>query len=183
MTTTEPTTTVPAAELDALRAIARAANVIAAGEHVDRHEREQALDALPHLCDALAAETSDASAAARSAARDRRFVERARARRTARREGWAEGGILPGVTPRTRPATGLTNAGVVAALAPHRAVAGAVRTEDWLSRMGALGALSPDHQAAYEALAQAGVQPYQLRFLATAVSCGVIAPTESGTRP
>lgn len=133
MTTTEPTTTVPAAELDALRAIARAANVIAAGEHVDRHERDQALDALP--------------------------------------------------APRTRPATGLTNAGVVAALAPHRAVAGAVRTEDWLTRMGALGALSPDHQAAYEALAQAGVQPYQLRFLATAVSCGVIAPTEKGTRP
>ncbi len=160
--TTALTTTVPTTELDALRAIARAANVIAAGEHVDRHEREQALDALPHLCDALAAETS--AAAAHSAARDRRiapsapiftaafFVERDRARR-------------------------------VAALAPHPAVAGAVRTEDWLSRMGALGALSPDHQAAYEALAQAGVQPYQLRFLATAVSGGVVAPTERGTRP
>ncbi|SDF98879.1 hypothetical protein SAMN04487781_3205 [Cellulosimicrobium cellulans] len=153
MTTTEPTTTVSTAELDALRAIARAANVIAAGDHVDRHEREQALDALPHLCDALAAETSDAAAAAaHSAARDRRFVERARARR-------------------------------VAAFAPRHAVAGAVRTEDWLTRMGALGALSPDHQAAYEALAQAGVQPYQLRFLATAVSCGLIAPAERGTRP
>lgn len=165
MTTTEPTTTVSTAELDALRAIARAANVIAAGELVERHEREQALDALPHLCDALAAETSAAGTqAAHSAARDRRiapsapiftaefFVERDRARR-------------------------------VVAFAPRHTVAGAVRTEDWLTRMGALGALSPDHQAAYEALAQAGVQPYQLRFLATAVSCGVIAPTERGSRP
>lgn len=65
------TTTITTEEYSALLAVQRAATVIAAGEHVNEHEHEQALDALPHLLDAVAAEQSARrSAVARMAAAD-----------------------------------------------------------------------------------------------------------------
>ncbi|WP_156532896.1 hypothetical protein [Cellulosimicrobium sp. I38E] len=53
------TTTITTEEYSALLAVQRAATVIAAGEQVNEHEHEQALDALPHLLDAVAAEQSN----------------------------------------------------------------------------------------------------------------------------
>jgi hypothetical protein len=53
------TTTITTEEYSALLAVQRAATVIAAGERVNEHEHEQALDALPHLLDAVAAEQSN----------------------------------------------------------------------------------------------------------------------------
>ncbi|MFD6030498.1 hypothetical protein ACFWE5_07265 [Cellulosimicrobium funkei] len=154
------TVTISAAEHDALLAIERAANVIAAGDLVDPHEAEQVREALPHLLEDLALTrpvTSRVTALADVWARRRRRAH-------------AEGGVMPAAR-EPRPAFGVTNGGVVpfGAVSSHRPAPArrALSTEDWLSRMGRLGALSPEHQAAYEALAQAGLQPAQLRLLAS----------------
>lgn len=53
------TTTITTEEYSALLAVQRAATVIAAGEQANEHEHEQALDALPHLLDVVAAEQSN----------------------------------------------------------------------------------------------------------------------------
>lgn len=150
------TVTISAAEHDALLAIERAANVLAAGDLVDPEETAKVRDALPHLLEDLAL-TRPVSAPVTALAD-------ARASRTAR--------ALRDANPAL---------GAVVALGPlERAVragldeAGA--QEQWVVEMAARGALTPEHRAAYRALVDAGMQPFQLRFLANAVACGLATP-------
>lgn len=169
MTTGPKTVVVLAAELDALLAIERAATVLAAGDLADPHEAEQIRDVLPHLLEDLALTrpvTSPVTALADR--RPRRF---------------AEGGV-PGEED-----AGVVYRDVLPDLSRFRSALGAGldearAQEQWVAEMAARGALTPEHRAAYSALADAGVQPFQLRFLANAIACGVSAPaTEKGNRP
>ncbi|MFJ2518674.1 hypothetical protein ACIOWF_06850 [Cellulosimicrobium cellulans] len=148
MSTGPETVTITAAELDALLAIERAATVLAAGDLADPDEAANVRDDLPHLLDNLALTRPVTSPVTALADRlPRRF---------------ADGGVLPGLGQFRGPlAAGLDEA----------------RAQDrWVADMAARGALSPEHRAAYSALVDAGVQPFQLRFLANAITCGVAAP-------
>lgn len=139
------TVTISAAEHDALLAIERAANVLAAGDLVDPEEGAKVRDALPHLLEDLALTRPVTSPVTALADRlPRRLAER---------------GDL-------RPFCSALGAGLNEARAQ----------EQWVVEMAARGALTPEHRAAYRALVDAGMQPFQLRFLANAVACGLAAP-------
>jgi hypothetical protein len=132
-----PVLLAPAAELDALRDVARAATVIAAGDHVDPHEREQALDALPHLLEHVALAADDDVPAA------------------------------PTVAPI--PLADFRGAAITAVLAARPGLAEAHAQDEWAAAMAACGGLTPEHRAAFMALVVAGVQPFQMQLIASAL--------------
>lgn len=154
------TVTISAAEHDALLAIERAANVLAAGDLVDPEEAAKVRDALPHLLENLALTRPVTSPVTALADRlPRRFAEGG-VPNADDDVAWVD--VLPDMTRFLSSFRG----GIEEARAQ----------EQWVAEMAARGALSPEHRAAYTALVDAGVQPYQLRFLANAITCGVAAP-------
>ncbi|MCR1983994.1 hypothetical protein NSA53_17320 [Cellulosimicrobium cellulans] len=162
------TVTISATEHDALLAIERAANVLAAGDLVDPEEAAKVRDALPHLLEDLALTRPVTSPITALAARlPRRFAERG----IPSEEDAAAvyGASLPELSRfRSQVSDGI-----------HEARA----QEQWVAEMAAQGALTPEHRAAYRALVDAGVQPHQLRFLATAIVCGGADPTTEKGQP
>lgn len=161
MSTGPETVTISAAEHDALLAIERAANVLAAGDLVDPEEAAKVRDALPHLLEDLALTRPVTSPVTALADRlPRRLAEGGVP--SAEDEGVVYGDVLPDLS-RFRSALG-------AGLDEARA------QEQWVVEMAARGALTPEHRAAYRALVDAGLQPFQLRFLANAIGCGLATP-------
>lgn len=165
MSTGPETITISAAEHVALLAIERAANVLAAGDIVDPEETAKARNALPHLLEDLALTrpvTSPVTA----------LADRLPHRAT---EGEDEGAVWVDVLPN--PARFREQMlGRFQGLPLRAGLDEARAQEEWVAEMAARGALTSEHRAAYRALVDAGVQPFQLRFLANAITCGVAAP-------